>query len=97
MQALMLAAQSLTAGDAEIAVGGGVEAMSRSAYLMQQARWGARMGDVPLQHYILDILQYPFYKIHMGITAENVANLVRAFPFRYSSPQPSGRRQPRSV
>ena len=73
LQAILLAAQSLTAGDAEIAVGAGAETMSRGAYLMPQARWGARMGDALMQDYMLGILHDPFHMIHMGITAENVA------------------------
>jgi acetyl-CoA C-acetyltransferase len=73
LQAVLLAAQSLVAGDADIAVGGGAETMSRGAYLMPQARWGARMGDSPVQDYMLGILHDPFHKIHMGVTAENVA------------------------
>lgn len=73
LQAILLAAQSLTAGDAEIAVGAGAEAMSLGAYLLPSARWGARMGDAQVQDYMLGILHDPFHKIHMGITAENVA------------------------
>jgi acetyl-CoA C-acetyltransferase len=68
-----MAAQALKAGDAEIAIGAGAESMSRGAYLMPAARWGARMGDTQLQDYMLTILHDPFHKIHMGVTAENVA------------------------
>jgi acetyl-CoA C-acetyltransferase len=81
LQAILLAAQSLTAGDADIAIGGGAESMSRGAYLMPSARWGVRMGDAPVVDYMLGILHDPFHKIHMGITAENVAtqeNISRA-------------------
>jgi len=73
LQAILLAAQALGAGDADIAVGAGAEAMSRGPYLMTQARWGARMGDAQMQDYMLGILHDPFHEIHMGITAENVA------------------------
>ena len=73
LQAILLAAQALKAGDAEIAIGAGAESMSRGAYLMPAARWGARMGDTQLQDYMLTILHDPFHKIHMGVTAENVA------------------------
>lgn len=73
LQAILLAAQSLTAGDAEIAVGAGAEVMSRGAYLLPSARWGARMGDALVQDYMLSILHDPFHQIHMGLTAENVA------------------------
>ncbi|HWI09976.1 MAG TPA: acetyl-CoA C-acyltransferase, partial [Burkholderiaceae bacterium] len=73
LQAIISAAQTLMLGDAEIAIGGGAESMSRSPYLMPAARWGARMGDVQTLDYMLGILQDPFHKFHMGITAENVA------------------------
>ena len=73
LQAILLAAQSLMAGDADIAVGAGSEAMSRGAYLMPDARWGTRMGDASVQDYMPGILHDPFHRIHMGITAENVA------------------------
>lgn len=73
LQAILLAAQSLTAGDAEIAVGAGAETMSRGAYLLPGARWGVRMGDVSAQDYVLGILHDPFHRIHMGMTAEHVA------------------------
>ncbi|HEX5804813.1 MAG TPA: acetyl-CoA C-acyltransferase family protein [Macromonas sp.] len=73
LQAVLTAAQSLITGDAEIAVGAGAEAMSRGAYLMPAARWGARMGDTQVLDYMLGILHDPFHKVHMGITAENVA------------------------
>lgn len=73
LQAILMAAQALKAGDAEIAIGAGAESMSRGAYLMPAARWGARMGDTQLQDYMLTILHDPFHKIHMGVTAENVA------------------------
>ncbi len=73
LQAILLAAQSLQMGDAEVAVGAGAEAMSRGPYLLPAARWGQRMGDAPMVDYMLGILHDPFHKIHMGITAENVA------------------------
>ncbi len=73
LQAVVLAAQALQSGDAEVAIGAGAESMSRGAYLMPSARWGARMGDTQILDYMLGILQDPFHKIHMGITAENVA------------------------
>ncbi len=73
LQAVISAAQSLMLGDAEFAIGAGAESMSRSPYFMPAARWGARMGDVQTLDYMLGILHDPFHKIHMGITAENVA------------------------
>lgn len=73
LQAVISAAQSILLGDAEFAVGAGAESMSRGPYLMPDARWGARMGDVQAVDYTLGILSDPFHRIHMGMTAENVA------------------------
>ena len=73
LQAIVSAAQTLLLGDAEIAIGGGAESMSRGPYLLPVARWGARMGDTQATDYMLGILHDPFHAIHMGITAENVA------------------------
>jgi acetyl-CoA C-acetyltransferase len=73
LQAIISAAQTLLLGDAEIAIGGGAESMSRGPYLLPAARWGARMGDAPMTDYMLGVLHDPFHAIHMGITAENVA------------------------
>jgi acetyl-CoA C-acetyltransferase len=73
LHAVLLAAQALRSGDADVAVGGGAESMSRGPYLMPAARWGARMGDAATVDYMLGILHDPFHRIHMGVTAENVA------------------------
>ena len=73
LQAIVSAAQTLMLGDAQIAVGAGAESMSRGPYLAMAARWGARMGDMQLVDYMLNILHDPFHRIHMGVTAENVA------------------------
>ncbi len=73
LQAVVSAAQTLLLGDAEVAVAGGAEAMSRGPYFANAARWGARMGDFTTTDYMLGILHDPFHRIHMGLTAENVA------------------------
>lgn len=73
LQAIVSAAQSLMLGDAEVAIGAGAESMSRGPYLLPSARWGARMGNVQAIDYMLGILHDPFHGIHMGITAENIA------------------------
>jgi len=73
LQAIVSASQAILLGDCEVAVGAGAESMSRGAYLMPQARWGARMGDTALVDMMVGVLHDPFHKIHMGITAENVA------------------------
>ncbi len=73
LQAIVSAAQSIMLGDANIAIGGGAESMSRAPYISQNSRWGARMGDVKLVDMMLGALHDPFHTIHMGVTAENVA------------------------
>ncbi|MDD3885206.1 MAG: acetyl-CoA C-acyltransferase family protein [Gallionella sp.] len=73
LQAIISAAHTLMQDDAEVAIGGGAESMSRAPYIMPAARWGGRMGDIQAQDYMLGILHDPFDKIHMGVTAENVA------------------------
>ncbi len=73
LQAILTAAQSLMLGDAQVAIGAGAESMSRGPYLSAAARWGQRMGDMTMQDYMIGILHDPFHRIHMGMTAENVA------------------------
>jgi acetyl-CoA C-acetyltransferase len=73
LQAILSAAQSIQLGEAEIAIGGGAESMSRSPYLVPAARWGARMGRTGLVDYLVGVLHDPWQTIHMGVTAENVA------------------------
>ena len=73
VQAIVSAAQSLMLGDAEFALAGGAENMSRSPYIMQDARWGQKMGDVTTRDMMLGALNCPFGTGHMGVTAENVA------------------------
>ncbi|WP_079435236.1 acetyl-CoA C-acyltransferase family protein [Zoogloea sp. LCSB751] len=73
LQAIVSAAQAILLGDTDIAVGGGAESMSRGPYIIPTLRWGARMGDAPVLDYMNGILHDPWQKVHMGITAENVA------------------------
>ena len=73
LQAVVSAAQSILLGDAEIAVAGGAECMSRGPYSMPQARFGARMGNATMVDMMVGALHDPFHNVHMGITAENVA------------------------
>ncbi|MDZ3991033.1 acetyl-CoA C-acyltransferase family protein [Pseudomonas sp. Teo4] len=73
LQAIVSAAQGLLLGDSEVAVAAGAESMSRGPYLLPQARWGARMGDLQGIDYTVGVLHDPFEHFHMGITAENVA------------------------
>ncbi len=72
-QAIVSAVQSLALGDADFAVAGGAEGMSRAPYALPAARWGQKMGDVNVQDMMLGALTCPFGTGHMGVTAENVA------------------------
>ncbi|MCK4713736.1 MAG: acetyl-CoA C-acyltransferase, partial [Marinosulfonomonas sp.] len=72
-QAIVSATQALMLGDADFALAGGAECMSRAPYIMPAARWGQKMGDVSAQDMLLGTLNCPFGSGHMGITAENVA------------------------
>jgi len=73
MQAIVSAAQAILLGDADAALAGGAEVMSRGPYSMPAARWGARMGDARVVDMMTGALHDPFHDIHMGVTAENVA------------------------
>lgn len=73
LQAIVSAAQSILLADVDVAIGGGAESMSRSPYLLPAMRWGVRMGETKMIDYMAEILHDPWNKIHMGITAENVA------------------------
>jgi acetyl-CoA C-acetyltransferase len=74
LKAVALAAQAIAAGEAEVIVAGGIESMTNAPYLVSKARWGIRMGDEPLVDSMLrDGLLDPWTGVHMGITAENVA------------------------
>src|SRR5690554_7510527 len=73
LQAIISAAQSIMLGDAEVAVGGGAESMSRGPYILPAMRWGGRLGDGAALDYMNGILHDPWKRMHMGVTAENVA------------------------
>lgn len=73
VQAIISAAQMLMLGDAEFALAGGAECMSRSPYILPAARWGQKMGDVKALDMMTGALTCPFGTGHMGVTAENVA------------------------
>ena len=73
LQAIISASQAIMLGDTDIAIGGGAESMSRGPFIAPAMRWGARMGDSHFEDYMLGILHDPWKKIHMGVTAENVA------------------------
>lgn len=73
LQAIVSATQNLMLGDADFALAGGAESMSRAPYILPQARWGQKMGDTGAQDMMLGALNCPFGTGHMGVTAENVA------------------------
>ena len=72
-QAIVSAVQALMLGDADFALAGGAENMSRSPYIVPDQRWGAKMGDIRTLDMMLGALNCPFGTGHMGVTAENVA------------------------
>jgi acetyl-CoA C-acetyltransferase len=73
LQAIISASQSILLGDADIAIGGGAENMSRAPYASLATRFGARMGDSKMVDMMVGALHDPFHTIHMGVTAENIA------------------------
>jgi len=74
LQAVQLAAQLVSAGEARIVIAGGQESMSHAPHLLPGSREGQKMGNWNLQDSILlDGLWDAFYDCHMGLTAENIA------------------------
>lgn len=73
LQAIVSASQVILHGDADAAVAGGAESMSRSPYASLSMRWGARMSDAKMVDVMVGALTDPFDDCHMGVTAENVA------------------------
>jgi acetyl-CoA C-acetyltransferase len=73
LQAIISAAQAITLGDAQAAVAGGAESMSRAQYWLPSLRWGQRMQDGVAVDALVGALSDPFESCHMGVTAENVA------------------------
>ena len=73
LQAIISASQSILLGDADVAIGGGAENMTRAPYASLNTRFGNRMGDVKLIDMMMGALHDPFQNIHMGVTAENIA------------------------
>src|SRR5690349_750954 len=73
LQGIVTTAQNILLDDCDYGVGGGVEVMSRGAYLAPAMRSGARMGDTKMVDSMVATLTDPFGVGHMGITAENLA------------------------
>jgi acetyl-CoA C-acetyltransferase len=75
-QAIVSAMQALILADADFALAGGAECMSRAPYSLPAARWGQKMGDVKAVDMMTGTLNCPFGSGHMGVTAENVAREI---------------------
>ncbi len=73
LQAIISASQQIQTGDVETAIAGGAECMSHSMYWLPAMRWGQRMNDGTVIDAMVGALSDPFDDVHMGITAENVA------------------------
>ena len=75
LKAITLGSQAIQCGDAEIVVAGGTENMSRAPYLLKDARYGYRLGHGELiDSMISEGLSCAMCDVHMGITAENIAD-----------------------
>jgi len=73
LQAIVSASQNILLDDTDVAVAGGAESMSRGGYLLPALRWGQRMNDGATVDMMVGALTDPFDRVHMGITAENIA------------------------
>jgi acetyl-CoA C-acetyltransferase len=73
LQAVLSAAQTIMLGDADYALGGGVEVMSRAPFLATTMRFGKKLGDATLLDALNGALTDPFGNGMMGVTGENVA------------------------
>lgn len=74
LQAIISATQTILLQDTDVAVAGGAESMSRGGYLLPALRWGQRMNDGGTVDMMVGALTDPFDRVHMGITAENIAS-----------------------
>ncbi|MDD2852998.1 MAG: acetyl-CoA C-acetyltransferase [Desulfuromonadaceae bacterium] len=78
LKSVAMAALSIAAEEADTIVAGGMECMSQAPYILDKARNGYRMGNGTVEDSILkDALIDPFHDIHMGVTAENIADRYR--------------------
>ncbi|MFQ5352887.1 MAG: acetyl-CoA C-acetyltransferase [Candidatus Binatia bacterium] len=74
LKAVALAAQAIGCGEAELIIAGGMENMSMTPYVLPKARFGYRMGpDQIIDSMLADGISCPITNVHMGITAENIA------------------------
>jgi acetyl-CoA C-acetyltransferase len=75
LRAISLAAQLIKAGESDIIVAGGMESMSRAAYILPKVRWGSRLGNTQLVDQL--VLIDPISGFSLGRTGENVAELYK--------------------
>jgi len=75
LRAISLAAQIIKAGESDIIVAGGMESMSRAAYILPKVRWGSRLGHARLVDQL--VLLDPISGLSLGETGENVAELYK--------------------
>ena len=75
LRAISLAAQIIKAGESDIIVAGGMESMSRAAYILPKVRWGSRLGHARLIDQL--VLLDPISGYSLGETGENVAELYK--------------------
>lgn len=74
LKAIMIAAQSIRAGDADLIVAGGMENMSAVPHLLRELRWGIKTGTAQIHDVLLcDGLMDAYHHYHMGITGERIA------------------------
>jgi acetyl-CoA C-acetyltransferase len=78
LKSVAIASQMIRAGDVDVVVAGGMENMTRAPYLVPTGRFGARMGSAEMVDSMLhDGLRDAFNDIHMGVTAENLADMYQ--------------------
>ncbi|RYL91014.1 acetyl-CoA C-acetyltransferase [Sporolactobacillus sp. THM7-4] len=74
LRTVILASQMIALGDADVILAGGTESMSQAPFLLQNFRWGKKMGDAKIVDEMLtDALIDVYHQYHMGVTAENIA------------------------
>jgi acetyl-CoA C-acetyltransferase len=73
LESIMIAARRILLGETDTAVAGGTESMSNYPFLVRKARFGYKLGHGTLEDALIFALNDPFDRVHMGITAENVA------------------------
>ena len=74
LRTVIMGAQFIALGDADVILAGGVESMSNAPYILPQFRWGKKMGNTEaVDSMLCDALTDAFHQYHMGVTAENIA------------------------